>query len=118
LLDFDDYYYLFLRTSSSNGNIRTLRLYFENDKSLHFYHRIQKLLVSSIHPDAQIQIFVSGDLDERADKAIGVEGTPDQRNRISVIKHAKDLNDCSGEMAGEEIGHRINGDVDRVVVSD
>ncbi|KAL6914369.1 hypothetical protein FSHL1_012042 [Fusarium sambucinum] len=100
---FDHYYRLFLTTSSSSGNIRTLRLYFENSDSASVYHRTKSLLLSYILPVAQIQIFVPGELDERTDNAIRVEATRDQRNRISVIRHAKDLNDCSVQMPGEEV---------------
>jgi hypothetical protein len=115
---FDHYYRLFLTTSSSSGNIRTLRLYFENSNSASVYHRTKSLLLSYIFPVAQIQIFVPGDLDERTDQAIRIEAAPDKRNRISVIRHANSLDDCSGEMSGEEVEQHTNGDVDRVVVSD
>ncbi|WXC66790.1 hypothetical protein SNK03_012568 [Fusarium graminearum] len=115
---FDSYYQLFLNSTSSSAKIRTLRLYFENDDSSSFHHRIKALVFSSIQPDAQIQIFVPGEFDKRADETIKLEAPPTKRDRVTVITHAKDLiSGCRREMSDEEAEQHADGNVGRAVDS-
>ncbi|RGP66657.1 hypothetical protein FSPOR_6532 [Fusarium sporotrichioides] len=64
-------------------------------------------------PLAQIQIFVPGDLDKRTDEAVRVEASPDKRDRISIITHAKDpFSGCCGEILDEEAEQRTDDNVE------
>jgi hypothetical protein len=110
---FDKYYHLFFATTGGSAKIRNSRLYFENDGSPFFYHQIKMLLLSTSLPLAQIQIFVPGDLDKRTDEAVRVEASPDKRDRISIITHAKDpFSGCCGEILDEEAEQRTDDNVE------